>query len=322
MASKLASKQSTLLILKHVYRNFCIHQSTSAVGFIGLGNMGGPMAMNLLKHKKDVFAFDLVESAKAEASQAGAKMCSSPSEVAANCSTIITMLPNSANVKDVYLESDGILQSVKSGSILLDCSTIDPAVAKLVANEALQRSATYLDAPVSGGVTAAAAGTLTFMVGGPEEAFETAKETLQMVGKNIVRCGGVGSGQAVKLCNNMLLASSMIATAECINMGVNLGLDAKLLTSILSTATGRCWSVDTYNPCPGVIEGVPSSNDYKGGFACALMAKDLTLAMQAASDSNSQTQVGTLAHKIYKQLCAEGYDGKDFSSIFQYIQNK
>jgi len=253
----------------------------------------------------------------------GAEPATSPAQVAGSCEKIVTMLPNNDIVKAVYQGSDGVFSSMKTGSFLIDCSTVDPAVSKDLAAVASESDCAFVDAPVSGGVNAASAGTLTFMVGAQtEQQFKTAEEILANMGAKITHCGGVGTGGAVKICNNMLLAVSMIGTSEAMNLGISLGLDPKLLTSIMGSATGRCWSVDTYNPCPGVLPNVPSSNDYKGGFGTALMTKDLGLAQDAATRAQASTPLGSLAHQIYRTMCNNGFAEKDFSSAYKFIQKK
>nr|XP_002130423.1 3-hydroxyisobutyrate dehydrogenase, mitochondrial-like [Ciona intestinalis] len=301
------------------YSQISGNKCTGTVGFIGLGNMGGPMAMNLLKSGHKVVAFDVIEASTKPIVEAGGQIVSSPSEVAKHSTQIITMLPNSSHVQEVYLGSEGILQSVQAGSILIDSSTIDPAVSQNVAKQSELKSATYLDAPVSGGVGAAQAATLTFMVGGEKEDFETASHILNHVGKNVVHCGGVGTGQAAKICNNMLLAISMIGVSESMNLGIKLGLNPKILAGIINTSSGRCWSSDTYNPVPGVLPNVPSSNNYQGGFGTALMTKDLGLSQQAASATNSLTPMGASALQMYRMLCEKGFGEKDFSSVFKFL---
>nr|CAB3252808.1 3-hydroxyisobutyrate dehydrogenase, mitochondrial-like [Phallusia mammillata] len=281
--------------------------------------MGGPMALNLLKSDHKVVAYDVMDAATKAIADAGAEIASTPSAVAQKASQIITMLPNSSHVEEVYMGKNGILESVQDGSILIDSSTIHPASSKKVAEAAAAKSAFYMDAPVSGGVGAAKAATLTFMVGGEKEPFEKAEKLLAHVGKNVVHCGAVGNGQAAKICNNMLLAISMIGVSEAMNLGMRLGLDSKVLAGIVNTSSGRCWSSDTYNPVPGVLEGVPSSNNYQGGFGTALMYKDLGLAQLAASDMNAQTPLGASAHQIYRMLCEKGYGSKDFSAIYKYL---
>uniref|UniRef100_H2ZG45 3-hydroxyisobutyrate dehydrogenase, mitochondrial n=1 Tax=Ciona savignyi TaxID=51511 RepID=H2ZG45_CIOSA len=280
------------------------------------------MALNLLKSGHKVVAYDVMDSSTEPVAEAGAEIVSSPSEVAKNAKRIITMLPNSSHVQQVYLGNNGILESIQPGSVCIDSSTIDPAVSQDVAKQSEQKSAKYLDAPVSGGVGAAQAGTLTFMVGGEKEDFDIAAKILDHVGKNVVHCGSVGTGQAAKICNNMLLGISMIGVSEAMNLGTKLGLDPKILAGIINTSSGRCWSSDTYNPVPGVLPGVPSSNNYQGGFGTALMTKDLGLAQQAASATNSLTPMGSSALQIYRMLCEKGFDQKDFSSVFQFLSEQ
>lgn len=278
------------------------------------------MARNLLKKGHKLIVFDVtpasVEALKAD----GATVASSPKDVAAKADLIVTMLPASQHVLEVYTGNAGILRSVHKGSLLIDSSTIDPSVSQIMAEESNKVGATFVDAPVSGGVNAARDALLTFMVGGPEEAFTKAKAVLDKMGKNVVHCGPVGTGQAAKICNNMLLAISMIGTSETMNLGMSLGLDPKLLAKILNMSSGRCWSSEVYNPVPGVLEGVPSSNNYKGGFGTALMTKDLGLAQNAATTTKSPTPLGSLAHQIYRIMTNSGYAGKDFSSAFQFLQ--
>lgn len=291
----------------------------SSVGFIGLGNMGRGMAKNLTEKGQSVVAFDT----DAQAFKGlDVQKASCPEEVAEKCRQIVTMLPNNEAVRQVYTGPKGVLSAVQQGAFLIDSSTIDPALSKEMAQLAAKAGAeAFVDAPVSGGVNAAAAGTLTFMVGASKnEHFKKAESILEMMGKNITHCGDVGTGQAVKICNNMLLAVSMIGVSETMNLGINLGLDPKLLSSILSSATGRCWSVDTYNPVPGVMPNVPSSNNYQGGFGASLMLKDLGLAQDAATRTNTSTPLGSLALHMYRIMCNSGYDGKDFSSAFEFLQ--
>ncbi|KAI8737989.1 3-hydroxyisobutyrate dehydrogenase, mitochondrial [Biomphalaria glabrata] len=292
------------------------------VGFVGLGNMGGHMARNLLKKGYPVIAFDVSKDTLSTLKNDGAVVAESPAEVAANVSHLVSMLPASAEVQEVYGGKKGILSTVKKGTLLLDSSTIDPSVSQQVAALAEKQGATFMDSPVSGGVNAARDGILTFMVGGPEASFAQAKALLDNMGKNVVYCGPVGTGQAAKICNNMLLAISMIGTSETMNLGIRLGLDPKLLAKILNMSSGRCWSSEVYNPVPGVVPGVPSSNDYKGGFGSALMAKDLGLAQNAATNTKSPTPLGSLAHQIYRTMCNQGYSGKDFSSAFLFLQEQ
>lgn len=298
----------------------CMSQPT--VGFVGLGNMGAHMARNLLKKGYPVVAFDVSQDSLAGLKADGASVASCPAEVASGVDRLVTMLPASAHVQSVYNGSDGILSTVRPGCLMLDSSTIDPAVSVEVAVLAGEKGAIYMDAPVSGGVMAARDGALTFMCGGPEDKFAEAKAILDNMGKNVVYTGAVGTGQAAKICNNMLLAISMIGTSETMNLGIRLGLDPKLLAQILNMSSGRCWSSEIYNPVPGVCPGAPSSNNYNGGFGTALMTKDIGLAQSAAIATQTPTPLGAQALQMYRTLCNQGYAGKDFSSVFQFLSEK
>ncbi|XP_075883542.1 3-hydroxyisobutyrate dehydrogenase b [Nelusetta ayraudi] len=296
--------------------------SKTPVGFIGLGNMGNPMAKNLLKHGYPIIATDVFPESCKEVQELGAQIVDNPADVAEKADRIITMLPSSPNVIEVYTGANGILKKVKKGSLLIDSSTIDPTVSKEMAAAAEKMGAVLMDAPVSGGVGAASSGKLTFMVGGAEEEFTAAKELLSCMGTNVIYCGQVGTGQAVKICNNMLLAIGMIGTSETMNLGIRLGLDPKLLTKILNMSSGRCWSSEVYNPVPGVMEGVPSANNYQGGFGSLLMVKDLGLAQNTATNTKTPVPLGSMAHQIYRMMCARGYANKDFSSVFQFLREE
>jgi len=294
--------------------------ANNTVGFIGLGNMGKGMAENLVTRGHPVLAYDVTGEAVSDIVGKGAEAASGPAQVAAGSERVVTMLPNNAIVETVYKE---VLDNARSGSLLIDCSTVDPALSKQLWQEAQAKGCQFVDAPVSGGINAASAGTLTFMVGAEsEETFAVAEILLKNMGAKITHCGGVGTGGAVKICNNLLLAISMIGTSEAMNLGIKLGLDPKLLASIMGSATGRCWSVDTYNPCPGVLDNVPSSNDYRGGFGTALMTKDLGLAQDAATRTKAATPLGSVAHQMYRVMCNAGYAEKDFSSAFQFLREK
>jgi 3-hydroxyisobutyrate dehydrogenase len=300
------------------------YQSTDAQGhvaFIGLGNMGAHMARNLIKGGHSLSVFDLSADACASLADAGASVASSPAAAVDGATTVVTMLPSSPHVEAVYTGKDGVFETMGDGTVCIDSSTIDPAMSQKVAALTIQRGGSFVDAPVSGGVGGAEAGTLTFMVGGSEEHFATSKLVMDLMGANVVHCGDVGTGQVAKLCNNMMLGISMIGASETMNMGVKMGMDAKLLANILSTSTGRCWSLDTYNPCPGVFEGIPSSNDYKGGFGSALMLKDLGLAQDAAGSNGAATPLGAMATQIYQEMTNQGFGEKDFASAYQYLKN-
>merc|ERR1719397_1465760 len=289
--------------------------ANNTVGFIGLGNMGKGMAENLVTKGHAVLAYDVTAEAVSDIVGKGAQGASGPAQVAAGSERVVTMLPNNAIVETVYKE---VLDNARSGSLLIDCSTVDPALSKQLSQEAQAKGCQFVDAPVSGGINAASAGTLTFMVGAEtEETFAAAEVLLKNMGAKITHCGGV-----VKICNNLLLAISMIGTSEAMNLGIKLGLDPKLLASIMGSATGRCWSVDTYNPCPGVLDNVPSSNEYRGGFGTALMTKDLGLAQDAATRTKAATPLGSVAHQMYRVMCNTGYAEKDFSSAFQFLREK
>ena len=293
------------------------------IGFIGLGNMGAPMALNLLKAGHALTVFDLVPEALQRLSEAGAKTVASPAELArSEVTLIITMLPAARHVKAVYLGEDGLLAHVPKGVRLIDSSTIDPMSAREVAAAAAKQGNPMLDAPVSGGTGGAAAGTLTFMVGGSAEDFAQAQPVLATMGKNIVHCGASGNGQVAKVANNMLLGISMIGVAEAMSLGVALGMDAKVLAGVINTSSGRCWSSDTYNPFPGVLETAPAARGYTGGFGTDLMLKDLGLATEAAKQARQPAYLAALAQQLYQGFSADGHGDLDFSAIIQLYQPK
>eukprot|EP00457_Paulinella_chromatophora_P008660 gb/GEZN01008701.1/.p1 GENE.gb/GEZN01008701.1/~~gb/GEZN01008701.1/.p1 ORF type:complete len:328 (-),score=48.16 gb/GEZN01008701.1/:327-1310(-) len=296
--------------------------SAQRIGFIGLGNMGAHMASNLLKKQQQLVVFDLNADAVKKLEDKGAKSAKNPKELAQQVKIIITMLPSSPHVHKVYCGDDGILAGASSSTFLIDSSTIEPGVAQQVAAAAIAKQCRMVDAPVSGGVGGAEAGTLTFMVGGNEEDFKQALSLLQLMGKNIVHCGGSGMGQTAKVCNNLLLAISMTGVAEAMNLGISSGMDPKILASIINTSSGRCWSSDTYNPVPGVMQGVPASRDYSGGFGSALMLKDIGLALDAAKTVGVQSPLGTQVRDMYKQIVDSGKGGKDFGYIYEYLKTK
>ncbi|WP_394375814.1 3-hydroxyisobutyrate dehydrogenase [Stutzerimonas frequens] len=286
------------------------------IGFIGLGNMGAPMAHNLLKAGHQLSVFDLNAAAVENLVGAGALPVDSPTAIAqGNAELIITMLPAAAHVKSVYLGENGLIAHSRVGVMLIDCSTIDPHSAREVAKAAAEHGNPMLDAPVSGGTGGAAAGTLTFMVGGSDADFDRAQPILAAMGKNIVHCGAAGNGQVAKVANNMLLGISMIGVAEAMALGVALGMDAKTLAGVINTSSGRCWSSDTYNPFPGVLDNVPASRGYSGGFGSDLMLKDLGLATEAAKQVRQPVILGALAQQLYQTFSAQGHGGLDFSAI-------
>jgi len=286
------------------------------IGFIGLGNMGAPMAHNLLKAGHQLSVFDLNAAAVENLVGAGALPVDSPTTIAqGNAELIITMLPAAAHVKSVYLGENSLIAHSRAGVMLIDCSTIDPHSAREVAKAAAEHGNPMLDAPVSGGTGGAAAGTLTFMVGGSDADFDRAQPILAAMGKNIVHCGAAGNGQVAKVANNMLLGISMIGVAEAMALGVALGMDAKTLAGVINTSSGRCWSSDTYNPFPGVLDNVPASRGYSGGFGSDLMLKDLGLATEAAKQVRQPVILGALAQQLYQSFSAQGHGGLDFSAI-------
>ncbi|EFN83706.1 3-hydroxyisobutyrate dehydrogenase, mitochondrial, partial [Harpegnathos saltator] len=294
----------------------------SKIGFVGLGNMGCHMARNLLTKGYKLSVYDVNKSAITGLVEKGASDASSAAEVSKEVEVIVSMLPSNQHVLDVYTGEHGVLSAAKENTLLIDSSTVDPSISQSVATEAQRRNLRFIDSPVSGGVNAAKNGTLTFMVGGTKTDFDAAKPVLEAMGSRIVHCGDVGMGQAAKLCNNMLLAISMIGTAETFNLGQKLGLDAKLLADIINSSSGRCWSSDLYNPVPGILPDVPSSKNYEGGFGTTLMAKDLGLAQSAATRTQTPIPLGSLAHQIYRAAIAQGFSNKDFSVIYQFLKGK
>lgn len=287
------------------------------IGFIGLGNMGSGMAANLVKAGHTVQAFDLAEAAMAKAKADGAELAESAAAAAQGADAVITMLPAGKHARDVF---EGAVFTVASGdAILMDCSTIDVATARALGAAAETRGLALVDAPVSGGVAAASAGTLTFMVGGSAAAFAKAEPILAKMGKAVIHAGPSGSGQAAKICNNMLLGASMIATSEAFALAIKLGLDPQTFFNISSKASGQCWSMTSYCPVPGPVPAAPSNRNYDGGFASALMLKDLTLAMEAAQAAGAETPMGALAQKLYAAFNTEGGAAKDFSAIIKSL---
>jgi 3-hydroxyisobutyrate dehydrogenase len=293
------------------------------LGFIGLGHMGAPMARNLLKAGHELVVFDVVkESVDKLLALGNATAVDSPKMVAASgVNMIITMLPSSPHVRSVYLGEIGVLAGAQPGVTLVDSSTIDPYTARDVAAAAGRQGNPMVDAPVSGGTGGAEAGTLTFMVGGDARNFEVVKPVLANMGKNIVHCGDCGNGQVAKICNNMLLGISMIGVSEAMSLGVALGIDPKVLAGIINTSSGRCWSSDTYNPYPGVMDNVPASRDYTGGFGADLMLKDLGLATDAARPAKQPLIMGALAQQLYQLMSSRGNGKQDFSAIINLYQN-
>ena len=291
------------------------------VAFIGLGNMGGPMAVNLVKAGHDVTVFDLSQAALDQLQEAGASVAASAAEAATGVDYVISMLPAGKHVAGTYLGEGGLLAQLDASTTILDCSTIDAATARKVGEAAAELGIGFMDSPVSGGVAAAAAGTLAFMCGGSAETFEKARLVLQDMGKNIFHAGPAGAGQVAKGCNNMLLAVHMIGTCEALEMGARNGLDPRVLSEIMLASSGRNWSLEVYNPYPGVMETAPASNDYQPGFMVDLMLKDLGLALEIAEQSDVENPMGRLARELYSQHQAAGNGARDFSSILQKLQD-
>jgi 3-hydroxyisobutyrate dehydrogenase len=289
------------------------------IAFIGLGNMGGGMAANLVKARHEVRAFDLSEAALAKAEANGCARAESALEAVADAEVVVTMLPAGKHVREVYETS--VIGTARTSALLIDCSTIDVATAREEIQKAAAAGYAMVDAPVSGGIAAADAGTLTFMVGGEAAAFERAREILEKMGKAVIHAGGAGSGQAAKICNNMLLGASMVATCETFVLAQKLGLDPQTFFDIASKASGQCWSMTTYCPVPGVGPTTPADRDYEGGFATALMLKDLRLAMEAAQSVDCYTPMGSEAETLYSRFADRGGAGKDFSAIIKMIDD-
>jgi 3-hydroxyisobutyrate dehydrogenase len=292
------------------------------IGFIGLGNMGLPMAQNLIKAGHQVEGVDVTTVATDKLKAAGGAVAETAKIAASRADVVITMLPAGAQVREVYLGSGGIVENANEGTLLIDCSTIDVASARAVAAAAETRGLLMLDAPVSGGVGGATAGTLTFMVGGPERAFDRALSILEKMGKTIVHAGGAGNGQAAKICNNMILGVSMIAVSEAFVLAEKLGLDKQKLFDIASKSSGQCWSMTSYCPVPGPVPTSPANRDYQAGFTAAMMLKDLALAQDAANTAGAATPMGAEAAALYRLFVGQGAGPKDFSGIVQFLRGK
>ncbi|MEL7201864.1 MAG: 3-hydroxyisobutyrate dehydrogenase [Pseudomonadota bacterium] len=289
------------------------------IGFIGLGNMGGPMAANLAKAGHTVHATDLSIAAINRAVEAGCQRADTVASAVAHADVVVTMLPAGAHVRSVYLDKYGILANARPGTLLIDSSTIDVATARAVNEAASEKNFAMVDAPVSGGVAAATGGTLTFMVGGSEAAFGQATPILEGMGKNIFHAGDAGNGQVAKIANNMLLGTTMIATCEAFHLAEKLGLDAQTFFDIASTASGQSWSMTSYCPAPGPVPGAPSTHDYAPGFAAAMMLKDMRLAQEAAHSAKAPTPLGAQAEALYALMESSGHDHLDFSGVMKLI---
>jgi 3-hydroxyisobutyrate dehydrogenase len=300
--------------------------SDTRIAFIGLGNMGSPMALNLLKASYQLTVFDLSKAAMTTLTDAGATAAGSAQLAVQDADIVISMLPASRHVENLYLGTPtgepGILPYIAEGTLVIDCSTISAQSAQKVAMLAAQRGLSMIDAPVSGGTAGAAAGTLTFIVGGDISSLERARPILASMGKNIFHAGASGAGQTAKICNNMLLGILMAGTAEAIALGVANGLDPKILSDIMCQSSGRNWALELYNPYPGVMDKVPAARNYSGGFGVDLMHKDLGLATEAALATGAAIPLGELACNLYGMHSQNGAGAKDFSSILQFLQRK
>jgi 3-hydroxyisobutyrate dehydrogenase len=293
------------------------------VAFIGLGNMGGPMAINLVKAGHQVCVFDLSATAVKQVVDKGAVTKSTMAECVKDVDFFISMLPAGMHVESVYLcANNGLIHHINEGTMVIDSSTIDAHTAKKVALALTDKKIKFVDAPVSGGVSGAIAATLSFMVGGSVEEFEKAETILTEMGSNIFHAGQHGAGQVAKVCNNMLLSVLMAGTSEALQLGIANGLDPAVLSTIMAKSSGSNWALEKYNPCPNIMPNVPSSNDYQGGFMVDLMVKDLGLAMETAVSSHSSTPMGAMARSLYNIHAGAGNGVKDFSSIFNLFKNK
>ena len=295
---------------------------TQPIAFIGLGHMGGPMAANLHKAGHRVTAFDLSADALAKAREQGLLVAASAAEAVEGSQVVVSMLPASRHVESLFLGDDGLLARLAPNTLVIDCSTIAPASAQKVAQAAVARGHAMLDAPVSGGTAGAAAGTLTFIVGGEASVLERARPVLQGMGKNIFHMGGAGAGQVAKLCNNMALGVIMAVTGEALALGTAHGLDARVLSQMMAVSTGRSWATEVCNPWPGVLEHAPASRGYTGGFGSDLMLKDMGLAVEAAMGVGATIPLGELARNLYAMNRQAGRGGLDFSSVVKVLTER
>ncbi|MDN5631785.1 MULTISPECIES: 3-hydroxyisobutyrate dehydrogenase [Kocuria] len=299
-------------------------QQLPAVAFLGLGHMGGPMAANLVKAGVRVTGYDIVPEACAAAREAGIEVVETPQEAVQAADVVITMFPSGKHVVDAYTGVDGaegLLAAAPAGATFLDCSTINISEAQDAARLAQDAGFTAADAPVSGGVVGATAGTLAFMVGGDPEVFERVRPLLEIMGGRVVHCGGNGMGQAAKICNNMILGVSMVAVSEAFVLAEKLGLEHQAMYDVVSNASGQCWALTTNCPVPGPVPTSPANKDYEPGFAGALMAKDLNLAATALDQTGATAPMGRLAAELYNQFVADGHAGKDFSGIITTLRD-
>jgi len=292
------------------------------IGFLGLGNMGAPMAANLVKAGHAVSGFDPVAAARERLAAAGGAPAGSIAEAVRQAEVVISMLPEGRHVRSAYLEPAGVLESAPPGALLIDCSTIDVATARAVAEAASARGFAMLDAPVSGGVGGATAGTLTFMVGGDPAAFERGRPILEAMGKAVIHAGPSGNGQAAKICNNMMLGIQMISVCEAMALAEKLGLSHQTLFEIASKSSGQCWSLTSYCPVPGPVPSSPANRGYTPGFTVAMMRKDLKLAQEAAQAVGARTPLGAGAYQLYNLFASQATEGLDFSAIMTMIGGK
>jgi 3-hydroxyisobutyrate dehydrogenase len=290
------------------------------VAFLGLGNMGAPMALNLVARKYDVIGFDVQQSSRASFTAAGGQAAAHLADAIEDANLVITMLPSGRELKSIYLGEHSLIEKIKAGALLIDCSTIDVPTTRKVAHAAEQRGLAMVDAPVSGGTMGAKNGTLTFMVGGTDLAFLRAEPLLTAMGKNIIHCGQIGAGQAAKTCNNAILGVSMAAVSEAFALADSLGLAREKLFEVASTSSGQCWALTSYCPVPGPVPTSPANGDYAPGFAASMMLKDLRLAVDAAHAHGVPTAAISQAAELYALMVARGMGGLDFSGLFQFIE--
>jgi len=282
--------------------------------------MGAPMALNLIKKGYELHVYDLNKDILQKMKGQGAVVSETASDLASKTDCVLTMLPTGSDVLRIYTGDNGILKDMKPGTLLIDSSTVDPETSKILTPLVTEKRLPFIDAPVSGGVKAAEGGTLTFMVGGDVKTIQRARPILETMGSNVILCGPIGSGQIAKLCNNMLLGISMIGLSETLNLGIQLGLDPKILATVINTSSGRCWSSEVYNPVPGTMDSVPSSKDYAPGFTSAMILKDLLLAEEVAKRCKTPIALGKASANLYQELCRTEMARKDFSIIYQYIK--
>lgn len=316
----ICSAQNAKCMQQTLVRCMSSQSASKNIGFIGLGNMGGHMATNLIKSGHKLHVYDISKTACANLKAKGATVYTDTADLAQKSDFVITMLPNNDIVSDSYDEMTK--NGVNKNTIFIDSSTIDPNLVKQLQKMISSKGASFIDAPVSGGVPGAEQATLTFMVGGTETEYYAVKGVLECMGKRITHCGDYGMGQAAKLCNNMMLAISMIGVSEAMNLAIRLGLNPHTFAEIINSSTGRCWASELYNPVPGVTPTAPANRDYSGGFSTDLITKDLGLASGVATASNTPIPLGAMAHQIYRTLKSQGLGNKDFSVVYDFMKNE